>query len=191
MPIATCVAGTYEAVAPSTSQNRQCVACPFNTYQPAAEADSCISMTLCDSGEWTVLEPTPTSDRQCISVNTCVSGTDEATGDTCTCIQSQCARCSSQDAYEDIVLLKVNERAQATSIPHNGQQCFSTLSKVDATDLEYSYACRDVCQSVDACNAFSVNFGNATADVAGKCCLWSKCVLLVIFMSLIYLTACM
>lgn len=178
LAVATCIAGTYEVVAPSTSQNRRCAPCPFNMYQPAAEAISCEDMTLCSSGEWTVVEPTSTSDRQCISINTCVSGNDETTGEACTCAQSNCARCSSQDAYEDIVLLKVNRRAHATSIPYNGQQCFSALSRADATDLQYTYACRDVCQSVETCSAFSVHFGNATADVAGKCCLWSKCVLL-------------
>jgi len=68
----TCLAGTYQTVAPTEFNDRECAACPPQTYSTTTNVAACVPWTTCDAGEFTEVPGTPTSDQTC---DDCAAGT--------------------------------------------------------------------------------------------------------------------
>ena len=71
----SCQAGSYQTVAPTEFNDRECSPCPAETYSTTTNVAACVPWTTCDAGEFTEVPGSPTNDQTC---DDCPAGTFSA-----------------------------------------------------------------------------------------------------------------
>eukprot|EP00054_Salpingoeca_dolichothecata_P030336 m.246031 g.246031 ORF g.246031 m.246031 type:complete len:3452 (-) comp26641_c0_seq2:27-10382(-) len=115
--VQSCLSGFYVTRAPTSTSDRQCTACPPETWQHVPNQDQCMPATQCDAGEEETTPLGPFTDRvcrrcvlsisfktkagpgQCTHVRQCAPGTQETAAPTLTS-DRLCEECPNQ-TYQD------------------------------------------------------------------------------------------